>query len=155
MQRADSLEKTLMLVKVKGRKKRGYRGWDGWMASWTWGTRVWASSGSWWWTGKPGMLQGCVLPSMGLQRFGLSEWTELNWTRYEEMQGLRSSNLLLKTSNYLKTCPTRFPGAQSASLRPELPQGLLKVNSCSSMAFSLRRGRWQMPLWLGRWQCSG
>ena len=32
------------------------RGWDGWMASptqWTW---VWASSGSWWWTGKPGML---------------------------------------------------------------------------------------------------
>ena len=39
------------------------RGWDGWMASptrWTW---VWASSGSWWWTGKPGMLQ-----SMGSQR---------------------------------------------------------------------------------------
>ena len=33
------------------------RGWDGWMASptrWTW---VWASSGSWWWTGKPGVLQ--------------------------------------------------------------------------------------------------
>ena len=39
------------------------RGWDGWMASptqWTW---VWVSSGSWWWTGKPGVLQ-----SMGLQR---------------------------------------------------------------------------------------
>ena len=39
------------------------RGWDGWMASliqWTW---VWASSGRWWWTGKPGMLQ-----SMGSQR---------------------------------------------------------------------------------------
>ena len=32
------------------------RGWDGWMASltrWTW---VWVSSGSWWWTGKPGVL---------------------------------------------------------------------------------------------------
>ena len=32
------------------------KGWDGWMASptqWTW---VWASSGSWWWTGKPGVL---------------------------------------------------------------------------------------------------
>ena len=32
-------------------------GWDGWMASrtqWTW---VWASSRSWWWTGKPGVLQ--------------------------------------------------------------------------------------------------
>ena len=39
------------------------RGWDGWMASptqWTW---VWASLGSWWWTGKPG-----VLLFMGLQR---------------------------------------------------------------------------------------
>ena len=41
------------------------RGWDGWMASptrWTW---VWASSGSWWWIGKPGVLQ-----SMGSQRVG-------------------------------------------------------------------------------------
>ena len=32
------------------------RGWDGWMASLTWWTWVWASSRSWWWTGKPGML---------------------------------------------------------------------------------------------------
>ena len=49
------------------------RGWDGWMASptqWTW---VWASSGSWWWTGRPGVLQ-----SMGSQRVGETEW--LNWT---------------------------------------------------------------------------
>ena len=50
------------------------RGWDGWMASptqWTW---VWASSRSWWWTGIPGML-----PSMGLQRVGHNWVTELNW----------------------------------------------------------------------------
>ena len=49
------------------------RGWDGWMASptrWTW---AWVGSGSWWWTGKPGMLQ-----SMGSQsQTQLSEWTEL------------------------------------------------------------------------------
>ena len=41
------------------------RGWDGWMASpsrWTW---VWANSESWWWTGKPGVLQ-----SRGSQRAG-------------------------------------------------------------------------------------
>ena len=47
------------------------RGWDGWMASstqWTW---VWASSRNWWWTGKPGMLQ-----SMGLQRAGHNLATE-------------------------------------------------------------------------------
>ena len=48
MQRTDSLEKTLMLGKTEGRRRRGGRGWDGWMASptqWTW---VWASSRSWW-----------------------------------------------------------------------------------------------------------
>ena len=54
------------------------RGWDVWMASstqWTW---VWVNSGSWWWTGRPGVLQ-----SMGSQRADTTEqldWTELNWT---------------------------------------------------------------------------
>ena len=48
-------------------------GWDGWVASptqWTW---VWVDSGSWWWTGRPGMLQ-----FMGLQRVGHNWATELN-----------------------------------------------------------------------------
>ena len=50
------------------------RGWDGWMASLTLWTWVWVNSRSWWWTGRPGMLQ-----SMGLLRVG-HEWeTELNW----------------------------------------------------------------------------
>ena len=50
------------------------RGWDGWLASlaqWTW---VWASSGSWWWIGKPVVLQ-----SMELQRIRCDWVTELNW----------------------------------------------------------------------------
>ena len=50
------------------------RGWDGWMASptqWTW---VWVSSGSWWWTGEPGVLQ-----YMGSQRVGYDWVAELNW----------------------------------------------------------------------------
>ena len=51
------------------------RGWDGWMASPTWWTWVWAGSGSWWWTGKPGVLQ-----SMGSQKVGHDWVTELNWT---------------------------------------------------------------------------
>ena len=50
--------------------KGGYRGWDGWVASLTQWTWVWASSGIWWWTGKPGVLQ-----SMGSQRVTLSDWT--------------------------------------------------------------------------------
>ena len=48
------------------------RGWDGWMASptrWTW---VWVSSRSWWWTGRPGVLQ-----SMGSQRVTHDWVTEL------------------------------------------------------------------------------
>ena len=48
------------------------RGWDGWMASptqWTW---VWVDSGSWWWTGRPGVLQ-----FMGSQRTGHDRATEL------------------------------------------------------------------------------
>ena len=53
----------------------------------------------------------------------------------------------LKSSNCLKIYPTRFPGVQSASLHPELPQGLLKVSSYSSVGFNLHRGAWQMPLY--------
>ena len=49
------------------------RGWDGWMASPTWWTWVWASFRSWWWTGKPGVLQ-----SMESQRVGHDWATELN-----------------------------------------------------------------------------
>ena len=62
--RADSLEKTLVLGKTEG-KRRVDRGCDGWMASLTHWTWVWANSRRWWRTGKPGMLQ-----SMGSQRVG-------------------------------------------------------------------------------------
>ena len=51
------------------------RGWDGWMASQTRRTWVWVSSGSWWWTGRPG-----VLHFMGSQRVGHDWVTELNRT---------------------------------------------------------------------------
>ena len=51
------------------------RGWDGWMTSPTQWISVWVSSGSWWWTGKPGVLQ-----SMGSQRVEHDQMTELSWT---------------------------------------------------------------------------
>ena len=71
MQRPDSLEKTLILEKIEGRRRRWQQRMR-WMASSTWWTWVWANSGSWWCTGKPGMLQ-----SMGFQRVR-HEWaTEL------------------------------------------------------------------------------
>ena len=74
MRRTDSFEKTLMLGKIEDVSRRGNRGWDGWMASPTWWTWVWVSSGSWWRTAKPGMLQ-----SMGSQRVRHDWETELNW----------------------------------------------------------------------------
>ena len=49
------------------------RGWDDWIASLTQRTWVWVSSRSWWWTGRPGVLQ-----SMGLQRVGHDWATELS-----------------------------------------------------------------------------
>ena len=54
------------------------RGWDGWMASPTRWMQVWVNSGSWWWTGRPGVLQ-----FMGSQRVGHNWATELNWNNKE------------------------------------------------------------------------
>ena len=55
------------------------RGWDGWMASLTpsltWWTWVWVNSGSWWWTGRPGVLR-----FMGSQRVGHYWPTDLIWS---------------------------------------------------------------------------
>ena len=51
------------------------RGWDGWMASLTQWTWVWVNSRSWWWAGKPGVLQ-----SMGSQRVRHDTTEQLSWT---------------------------------------------------------------------------
>ena len=74
MQRMDSVEKTLMLGKIEGGRRRGWQRWDGWMVSLTQWTWVWVSSRSWWWAGKPG-----VLYSMESQRIRHNWATELNW----------------------------------------------------------------------------
>ena len=81
MWRTYSLEKTLMLGNIEGRRRRVDREWDGWMVLPTWWTWVWASSRSWWWAGEPGMLQ-----SMGLQRVRHHWVTELNWTELNWMR---------------------------------------------------------------------
>ena len=75
MGRADSFEKTLMLRKIEGRRRRRQQRMSGWMASptrWTW---VWVNSGSWWWTGRPDVLR-----FMGSQRVRYDWATKLNWT---------------------------------------------------------------------------
>ena len=70
----DSFEKTLMLGKIEGRRRRGWqrmRWMDGITDSMTW---VWGISGGWWWTGRPGVLQ-----SMGSKRVRHDWATDLSW----------------------------------------------------------------------------
>ena len=75
MWRADSLEKSLMLGKIEGRRGRGWqrmRWLDGITDSMD---MAWVDSGSWWWIGRPGVLR-----FMGSRRVGHDWVTELNWT---------------------------------------------------------------------------
>ena len=79
MQRVDPLEKTLMLGGTRGRRRRGRQRIRWLVASltrWTW---VWVNSGSWWWTGRPGVLR-----FMGSQRVRHDWATELNWTQCDK-----------------------------------------------------------------------
>ena len=105
MQRTDSMEKNLMLGKIEGMRRRGrqrMRWLDGITDSMEW---IWAISGSWWWTGKPGVLQ-----SMGSQRVGHDWATELNWTEVDEKilsnrhtedgEGIRDRVNMYKGQNY-------------------------------------------------------
>ena len=62
--------------RLKAGREGDNRGWDGWMASLIQRTWVWVNSRSWWWTGRPGVLQ-----SMGSQRVRQDWETELNWKR--------------------------------------------------------------------------
>ena len=74
MQRTDSLEKTLMLGKIEGRRRRGWQ-----RMRWFEGITdlmdfVWARYGIWWWTGKPGLLQS--MESQRVRHYWETEW---NW----------------------------------------------------------------------------
>ena len=90
----DSLEKRLWCWEGLGAGGEGDdRGWDGWMASptrWTW---VWVNSGSWWWTGRPG-----VLWFMGSQRVRHDWAAELNWSELKAWEpGMSVVNHSLQT----------------------------------------------------------
>ena len=91
-QRANSLEKTLMLGKMEAGGEGGERGWDGWVASvtqWTW---VWANPGRWWRIGKPGMLQ-----SMGSQTAGH------NLANEQQQQMAKMVNFMLRVFYYISS----------------------------------------------------
>ena len=85
--------------RLKGGGEGGDRGWDGWMASLTWWTWVWASFGHWWWTENPGVLQ-----SMGSEKVRHAWVTELNWKAFSVSCWLWKHLLWKKLSKCLKKC---------------------------------------------------
>ena len=90
----DSLEITLMLGKIEGRRRRGQQRMKWLDASPTWWTWVWASSRSRWWTGKHGMLKSMESWTV---RHDWADWTKVNWWR--------SQNLNTEIPESLLQCP--------------------------------------------------
>ena len=140
MRRTDSLEKTLMLGKTEGMRKRGrqrMRWLDSSPAGWT---RVWVSSRSWWWTWKPGMMQ-----SLGSQRVGHDWMNEMNWSSFQDKNsqhnGYRRGKYLnilkviddrltvfiLLNGKMLKTSPVRSETGQGYPFSPLLFSRVLEV----------------------------
>ena len=123
--------------RLKAGGEAGDRGWDGWMASptqWTW---VWVGLESWWWTGKPGVLQ-----SMGSQRVGHNWAIELNW---RIMVSLSESQLVVSDSLQPHgLCPWNSSGQNTGMGRLSL---LLKIFPTQRLnpglvLESLERVRW-------------
>ena len=142
--RADSLEKILMLGKIRARGEGDDRGWDGWMVSsiqWTW---VWAKSGRWWRTGKPGVLQ-----SMGLQR------VRYGWATEQEQQSGHSLHIpfpsSLRTSHPLPVLILNLKKIKPGVLETEIhscSESILhsKRISVQSVAFEISESHHWLPI---------
>jgi len=85
----------------------------GWHHGLTWWTWIWASSRSWWWTGKPGVMQ-----SMGLQRVGHDWATELNWTdeNYLESTNVFMATKCVQKGLFVNACSTFFESPHISKL---------------------------------------
>ena len=85
MQRLTHWKRSWCWERWKAGGEGGNREWYGWMASLTQWTWLWESSGSWWWTGNPVVLQ-----SMGRKESDTTEW--LNWTEFEQQREKKMEN---------------------------------------------------------------
>ena len=96
IRRADSFEKTLMLGKIEGRRRRGWQ-----RMKWLDGNTdsvdmVLGGHGSWWWTGRPDMLR-----FTGSQKAGYDWATELNWKKVRA-KGKKEQRLTLAATPFLR-----------------------------------------------------
>ena len=98
----ESLEKTQMLGKIEGRRRRDNRGWDGWIASLIQRTWVWANSGSWWWTGMPGCCSSWGRKKSDMtERLNWRTFFQINWFDLLAVQGTLKSLLQFKSISSL------------------------------------------------------
>ena len=126
-QRVDSLEQTDAGRNFGAGGEGDDRGWDGWMATWTWWTCVWVNSGSWWWTGRPDVLR-----FLGSRRVRHDWTTELNWTeprKYKMVEAGGKQYHFLSQDLSLPKCDSRKP--QRPRWGPELLLFLRKTTSRS------------------------
>ena len=86
-------------------EERDDREWDGWMASLTWWTWVWVNSGSWWWTGRPGVLR-----FMGRKELDTTEWQNSTEPKYIYSRGFPSG---LAVENPLREDPRLITVSQN------------------------------------------
>ena len=138
MQRAKLLEKNLMLGKIEGRRRRGKEDKMGWVTSLTHWTWVWASSRSWWRTGKLGVLQ-----SMGSQRVGCDWATEQQQQHSTESRcfqspKIHSSNNTQSFKSYIMFlfCLKCFPLLKAKSNLNKVPTYAFMNKASISLTFS-------------------
>ena len=156
MRRTDSFEKTLMLGKIEGRRRRGWQRMKWLMASLTQWTRIWVNPRSWWWTGRP-----AVLHSMGLQRVGHDWATELNWAiRWNPGKGHRGLSVIVKktfckgqeTWTLIDRLPEKHYSPSEPSSGPatgEYGMQLGHGTSAHQSQFKQEVSRGQMGWWFG------
>ena len=82
------------------------RRWDGWMTSLTQWTWIWVDSGSWWWTGRPGVLQFGARKESDTTE-GLN-WTELNSVLRASRTGKTSLQIVIFRSRFYEPNPSIF-----------------------------------------------
>ena len=104
-------------------EEKGTTGWDGWMASptrWTW---VWGGLRSWWWTGKPGVLQS--IRSQSWTR--LSDWTKLCLCSINETTKLRRQHKYFRLT--AEICSVKKDSFQNITThwQPGHPRALRKI----------------------------
>ena len=141
MRRVDSLEKTWCWEGLGAGGEGDDRGWDGGMVSltrWTW---VWVNSGSWWWTGRPGVLR-----FMGSQRVGLDWATELtDWTDRVFILQYRFANIVSLSNSAIHLCyQLKLP--PSFSLNGLNSDGLLLLYKLSQMYSYFNLVSWKLLL---------